>query len=350
MVNLQNRKMPSLGTAWAYIGLASFFAMLSCIQPLTGLILMPLAIAFAATGVLSIPRLSYFKVLLLSLAMGLLPAVCIYFFTGTLGLAVIAFSFAPAVAFLALTIRLHQSRSAGIRWIVVILTLFYAGSLLLIVWEWKGGLSIPIFKALYNDGKEWFIGYLSPMLEQYPQLFEQMGISQEVLADFFKITLSIAPGFCFILIWSMAWLATACLRLLFKGYVYGANRFANWPVTMTKPAAWLFLPAFLVSALPLSDHHWWVMSIALNLYYIFLPGFFIVGCRVIKERILAARGCGCFTFTLIGLIFTMPTVAIMVLAMTGAFRTIAPAPPKSVQFPIDPQNPQNPDDQGGSSQ
>lgn len=356
MVHLQNRKMPSLATAWCYIGLAVLFSFLSWIKPLVGIILIPISIALATTGVLSIPRLSVFKVILISIASGLLPAVGIYLLTHLLSSAIAAFALAPAVLFFALTVRHRQSRSAGIRWMVVLLTLFYAGTLLLYVWEWKGALSGSVFQGLYNDAEGWFVNYFTPILEENSQLFEQVGMTDEVLPDLFKTILSMTPGFCILVIWSMAWFATVCLRWIFKHYVYGIDRFAKWPVIMTKPAAWLFLVTFIVSALPLNGNLWIITVIASNLYYIFIPGFFVVGCRAVKENFFRARGCGCFPFIIIGSIFMMPTIAFLFLAMTGAFRTIAPLPPSPILPPFspddpqNPQNPQNPDDQGGSPQ
>lgn len=353
MVNLQNRKMPSLGTAWFYIGLSTLFTLLSWIQPLTGLILTPLAIALAATGILSIPRLPYYLAVLLSLGVGLIPAGGLYLFTKIPALSVAAFAIAPAIALFVLTIRRRHSRSAGIHWIALVLTLFYAGAAVLFIWQWKDGFSLPILKGLYNDAKDWFVKGFSDLPGQYTDLLEQAGLTEDALPDLFATFLATTPGLCIALIWSMAWFASVCLRWLFNHYVYGADRFAKWPVTMPKFFAWLFIISFIGQVIPLTNSLWLVPVIACNLYYILTPAFFIVGCRAVKERILQARGCGCLTFVLIGTVFTMPLAAFMLLAMTGAFRTITPVPPAPVftPFPSDhSQGPQNPDDQGGNSQ
>lgn len=363
--------MPSLGTAWFYITLSSALALCSWVQPVAGLILLPLAIALGATGILSIPRLPYALAVFLSLLIGLVPAGGVYLLFGLLSLSVATLAIAPAIALLVLTIRLHQSRSAGIRWIVFFLTLFCTAAAILLIWETKGSLSPAVFRSLYNDAKDLFMKGYEELPAQYLELLQQGGFTEKMLPELFNTTLAIIPGLAIALLWAVAWFATVCLRWFFSHYVYGADRFAKWPVTMTKFGAWVFIIGFILQALPLTGK-WMILSIvACNLYYILIPGFFVVGCRVVKERILHARGCGCFPFFIIGSIFTMPAVLLMFLAMTGAFRTISPTsmipliptvpptnpptdsqdtPDDSQDTPDDsqnPPNPQNPNDHGG---
>lgn len=368
MVQLQNRKMPSTSTAWFYIALSSLLAMLSGVQPITGLILMPLAIALGATGILSIPRLPYYQAVLLSILIGIVPAGGIYLLFKLFSVSLAVLAITPAIALFVLTVRLHQSRSSAIRWITAFLTVFYTGAALLLIWELKGGLTVSVFKSLYNDAKDWFMQGFADLPAQYTELLQQGGFTEDLLPELFNTTLAIIPGLAIALLWGMAWFATVCLRWIFSHYVYGADRFAKWPVTMTKFGAWVFIICFILQALPLTGKWMLIPIIACNFYYLLTPGFFVVGCRVIKERILHARGCGCFPFVIIGSAFTMPAIVFMFLAMTGAFRTISPASiipfvptvppsdpnspqdPENPNYPQNPQNPQNPDDQGGSPQ
>ena len=147
MVQFQNRKMPSLVTVRLYICLSILFATLAWLEPLTGLLLTPLSSALATVSILSIPRLSYPKALFLALIVGALPAGILYFLTRMLTFSVAAFAIAPAIALFVLTVRRRHSRSAGIHWIAFFLTVFYAGAALLFILEWKGGLSVSVFKG-----------------------------------------------------------------------------------------------------------------------------------------------------------------------------------------------------------
>lgn len=350
MVQFQNRKMPSLVTVRLYICLAVLFATLAWLEPLTGLILTPLAIALASVGILSIPRLSYPKALLLALIVGAIPAGILYFLTRMFTFSVAAFAIAPAIALFVLTVRRRHSRSAGIHWMALALTLFYAGAAILFVWEWKGGFSAAVFKEIYAEAKAGFLAYFDELPEQYASLIAESGIS---ISDLFQELLYTLPGFIVAAIWAMAWLSTTCLRWIFNHYVYGADRFANWPITMPKVLAWIFIISFVGQALPTIKSLELVSIILGNLYYVLTPAFFLIGCQVIKNRLLL--GCGCSTYIVIALVFFIPVVFI-VISLSGAFRTISPKP--EIPFtpmmgpngPQNPQDPENPDDQGGASQ
>lgn len=342
--------MPSPGTVRFYICLSVLFAILAWIQPLTGLLLTPLAIALASTAILSIPRLSYPKALLLALAIGAVSAAVLYFLTRMYTFSVAALALTPAIALFVLTVRRRHSRSAGIHWIAFFLTLFYAGAAVLFVWEWKGGLTPAVFKEIYAQAKEGFLAYFAELPAQYTQLIDEVGLS---LPDLFRELLYTAPGFVIAVLWSMAWFSTVCVRWIFNHYVYGADRFANWPVTMPKILAWIFIISFIGQAFPSIKSLQPVIIILTNLYYVLTPAFFLVGCQTIANRVL--RGCGCATILLLILAFFLP-VTFLFISLTGAFRTISPKP--DVPFtpiippygPQNPQDPQNPDDQGGAPQ
>ena len=361
--------MPSLGTARLYIALSSLLALFAWIDPLTGVILIPLAIALGATGILSLPRLPYYQAVLLAIAIAIVPAGAIALLSllpplsQLLPYAIAAFSIAPAIALFVLTVRLRQSRSAGIRWIVLSLTLFFVGMGLLLIWMQKGSLTLSAFQSLYKDAKDEFLKNYSALQEQYPQMFENAQLPEDSVIDLFNTSLTLLPGLAIALIWGMAWFTTVCVRWIFGHYVYGADRFANWRVTMTKFAAWVFIICFVLLATP--PYARWMLLIpivAFNICAILAPGFFVVGCRVIKERILSARGCGCFPFLIIGSVFFFTPIAVLFITITGAFRTISPAPavtfipivpptpPNGPNDPNDPQTPRNPDDQGGPPQ
>ncbi len=330
MVKLQNRKMPTRRTAYGYLALACFLTFLFGLQPTAALSAF-LAISFAAAGVLSIPRITYPKVLIHLMIMGLIPIAAIYYLTKAPYLCLAAFAVIPATALLVLTIRKRYSRSAGILWATVALSVVLLAALLFWVHQTQGGLSVSVFKNLYHKWSTAFVDHLTPALNTEDQsLFMTPIDPQKYLSELFEALAVISPGTFIVIIWLGVWLSTAIIRWIFMNYVYGADRFANWPVTANRPLAWIYLSTFLIASLMavFSDNHiiYAIAIIANNIYLVLMPTFFIIGCRTIKERMQRVPGCGCMTvMMLITCLFALSMLPTL-LAFTGAFHLVSPKP------------------------
>lgn len=344
--------MPSLRTAYGYLVLACLLTFLFGLQP-TAVLSAFLAMSFAAAGVLSIPRITYPKVLLWLSVIGILPASIIYFLSYSPYLCLAALSIVPATALLVLTIRNHQSRSAGIFYATLTLTIMLLAVILWWLYDKYGGLSIDLFKSFYNKGAAEFSKQIMPMLDFDNQALLLTTIEpQEYVASLYEYLILLTPSLFIMIIWVGVWLSTVIIRWIFMNYVYGANRFSNWPVTANRPLAWIYIIVFLLASLinPFNDAKIFLIIAAAcnNLYIILMPTFMIIGCRTIKERMLKAPGCGCMTFMLLIMclfaLFMLPSL----LAFTGAFRTITPdRVPLNWQRPSD--DSQNPPDEGGNT-
>lgn len=351
MVQMRNRKMPTRGAARGFLALASILGLLYSLQP-TALFLVALAVSLSAVGLLSIPRISYPRVLLYAFLSGLLPAVITYFIASSPAYCLAAFAFSPAAALLVLTIRRRNTRSAGIFWVTVSLTVVLAGTALLWLWLRAGSLSFGVFRQLYSEVKTAFIDYLTPLLAEGSDAFFLTGLEpEEAVRTLFDQLLTLLPGFLIMVLWIVAWLSTACLRWIFKGYVYGFDRFSVWQVTMWKPLGWVYIAAFVLSALPIDGIYSIVAIICNNLYLILLPGFVVVGCRVLKERVTRVPGCGCLPIViLIMTLFLIPGIAPVLLAFTGALRVIMPPKKPTVESSERNSDSETPPDQGGNSE
>ncbi len=347
MVHLRNRKMPSIGTAYCYLALATLFALLYGLRP-TALIFVILAIGFSAVGLLSIPRISYLRVLLYALLSGLIAAGGSFLLTQSPAFALAAFAFAPATALFTLTVRRRNSRSAGIVWITLSLAVFLAGAALLWLYQRAGSLSATVFVQLYKDVKAGFINYLTPMLQENSDALFLTGLDLEtLLPTLYKQLVSLIPGFYLMILWLVAWLSTVLLRLLFKSYVYGHDRFAIWPVTVWKPIAWIYFAAIFLTLLPFGGFYSIVATVANNLYLVLLPAFTVVGCTLFKARITRLPGCGCMSGLLIGfMLFINPALPLMMLSLSGASMV---AFPQKTPPPVDPPK-ENPPTQGDDPQ
>lgn len=344
MIQMLNRKMPTKRAAWCFVVLSSALSLLFALR-LTGPLTVLPAITFAAVGLLSIPRMTYPRVLLLAFAAGLLPAVLGVLLTRSIAFAIASFAFAPAAALLVLTIRRRTNRSAGILLVTLSLAVFFSAALLAALYEYAGSLSVEVFKQLYAQFKAVFIENTNAVLAQNASLLEGLTVDDAFLTALYQTFLAILPGVFVCVLWVIAWLSTAFLRWIFKSYVYGADRFADWPVTAHRPTAWIFLASILISVLPLSDTLSIIPLIATNLYLILLPVFTVVGCRAIKEQFLRTPGCGCFPLVFLGFSVVMFPAPLILLSTFGALRTVAP---KRIQPPTPPADTQNPtDDQGG---
>lgn len=348
MNQMLKRNMPTKRAAWCFVVLSSALSTLFALQT-SGLILVLLAITFAAVGLLSIPRMTYPRVLLLALAAGLLSAILGGLLTRSIASAIAAFAFAPAAALLVLTIRRRSSRSSGILLVTAVLTLFFSAALLTLLYERMGSLSVEVFKQLYSDFKVAFLEDMNAALAQNASLIEGFTVDEEVLSDLCDTFLALLPGIFLCVLWVIAWISTACLRWIFRGYVYGADRFADWPVTASRPTAWIFLASILISVLPLDGNLQIISIVATNFYLMLLPVFTIVGCRGIKEQFLRTPGCGCFPLVLLGFsVIIFPIAPLICLSAFGAFRMVAPKRIRTQTPPTDTHNPT--DDQGGNPQ
>ncbi|MBQ7353930.1 MAG: hypothetical protein IJW62_00255 [Clostridia bacterium] len=359
MTQMNNRKMPTRGAARGYMAFASILSLLYGLQP-TGIFFLGLAICCLAVGTLSVPRASYVRVLLYSLAAGALPAVIVGFLRSP-AYAVAAFAFAPAAALLVLTVRRRNSRSAGIFWAFVAITVTLVGAMLLWLWMRAGSLSFSVFKQLYTEIKTIFVDYMTPLLQENAEAFFMSGIDPENAPGvFFDTMLTILPGAFLMLMWLIAWLATACLRRVFLGYVYGYDRFNVWPVTVWRPLSFVYLGSFLLTLLPI-DHIVFtvIATVCNNLFFLLLPIFTIVGCRKMKERLMRQPGCGCATVgMLVVLLLTTAIIPLFLLSVVGAAQTAFPtkapqAPPPdfySDNSPSDSDDDDDPNDQEGTSE
>ncbi len=359
MDQMNNRKMPTRGAARCYMALASILALLYGLQP-TGILFISLSVCCLAVGTLSVPRASYVRVLLYSFAAGAVPAALVGVLRSPAH-AVAAFAFAPAAALLVLTVRRRNSRSAGIFWAFVAITITLVGALLLGLWIRAGSLSFAVFKQLYTEVKTIFVDYLTPLLQENADAFFLSELDPESApALLFDTLITILPGVFLMMLWLVAWLATACLRRVFLGYVYGYDRFNVWQVTVWRPLSFVYLGSFLLTLFPI-DHFVFtiVATVCNNLFIVLLPVFTVVGCRILKERLMRQPGCGCATIGLLFvLLMTTAAIPILLLATLGAVQTAFPSkhpptpPPHfySNDHSSDFRNDHDPDDPGGTSE
>ncbi|MBQ7828029.1 MAG: hypothetical protein IJX47_02605 [Clostridia bacterium] len=364
MTQMNYRKMPTRGTARCYMALASLLALPYGLQP-TSLLFIMLSICCLSVGVLSVPRASYVRVLLYSFAAGLVPAVIVGFLMRSPANAIAAFSFAPASALLVLTIRRRNSRSAGIFWATVALTATLVGAMLLWLWMRTGSLSLAVFKQLYSEIKIGFVDQMTALLQETPDVLFLSGIDVETApAILFDVFVSVLPGVFLMLIWLIAWLASACVRRIFMGYVYGADRFKDWPVTVWRPLSFVYLGCFALALLPIPGDVYTIIGIVCyNIFLPLIPIFTVIGCRMLKERLMRQPGCGCMVIVLIvALTVAVPGIPLFLLSIVGAVQTIFPpkyppvapppfTPPFGGNGYSDPgSDGDDPDDQGGTSQ
>ncbi len=327
MTQMNHRKMPTRLGARLYMALASLLALAFGLGP-TALFFLALSVCCLTVGVLSVPRATYIRVLLYTAAAGLVPAVAAGLIAKSPVYALAAFSVAPASALLALTIRRRNSRSAGIFWVAVAFTVTLVGAMLLWLYLRTGSLSLAVFKQLYTEVKTGFVSYMTEVLKNTPDnVLFLSGIDMEKApAQLFQMLVTLLPGLFLMLMWLTAWMSTACLRWMFQSYVYGHDRFANWPVTVWKPLAFVYLTAFVMALLPIpSDVYTVIGIVCYNLFLPLLPIFTVVGCRMLKERLLRQPGCGCITLVALAMVITaVPTIPFLLLSITGALQTIFP--------------------------
>lgn len=346
--------MPTRRTAYGYLAFACFLTFLFGLQP-TAVISAFLAISFAAAGVLSIPRITYPKVLLHLTVMGLLPVALVFYLTRAPYLCLASFAVVPATALLVLTIRKRYSRSAGIFWTTFVLSILLLASLLWWLHLTRGGLSVSMFRSLYQQYADLFNEQLTPVLNFEDQsLFMTPIDPQEYVSALYTQLVLLLPSLFVMVLWVGAWLSTVIIRWIFMNYVYGSDRFAKWPVTAHRIVAWIYISAFLIASLAATfssnNIAYIVSAVCNNIYIVLMPTFVIVGCRSVKERMLRAPGCGCMTFMMLGMFLFAFYMIPSLLAFTGAFQSISPKrfiplpPPASNDKPTDSDGSDHSDD------
>lgn len=280
--SMQNRKMPSMRTVWVYLIASLVLALFSGMVPGTVTFSM-LAVCLSTMALLSIPRISYPRVLLILLVMALVSSGLTLLLTRNGAACFASAAFAPASALLTLTIRKRSSRTCGIVLGAVGLGVFYLACTLTDVLLTYHRLSFDVFKELYGSLEQSFIATANELLSQ--NAVSEITIDQETLSLTFRQTMMFLPSAFIGTMLTALWFATALLRRMFKIYVYGEQRFADWKVTMNRPAAWVFLIAVLILFIPLPEAYAEFILIPLNILLILIPGFFCVGCSVWRARL-----------------------------------------------------------------
>lgn len=328
MYNIQqNRKMPSPATVRLFLALTVLSAILAGIMP--GSLIFPmLAICFASVALLSIPRMTYPKILLILAAGILLVSGITLFLTRNIAFCFAASAFAPATALLTLTIRKRYSRTCGIILASIGLGIFYLACFLIAIYTTYHRFSLDLFKELYASLEDTFLTSMKESLDSAATAQLQIGdIDEALLIETFRLVMTIMPAILIILVLSTVWLSTVCLRFIFKHYVYGEQRFADWSTTMNRPAAIVFSLSTLVLLLPLPESLSVIPLFFMNLSLILLPGFLCVGCTIWKRRLFAPgrRPPLLLIFLLVLLcLFMTPIFLLYFIAITGVMHLLFP--------------------------
>lgn len=325
MYSMQNRKMPSMRSVRIYLIASFVLALLGALMPIVNLFTV-LAICFASVALLSIPKMTYPRILLILAASALAIAALAYLISQNAAYCFAAASFAPAVALLTLTIRKHRSRTCGILLASIGLGLFYLAFYALAVYLTYNRFSLDLFKELYHSMEE----QLLLAYEEYMNsetAAQLVAVSEEELLEVLKLSVSILPALFIDLMLGTVWLATVLLRAIFKGYLYGAERFADWKVTMNRPISLLFCLLTLLGLLPISDDTGIWAAVLTNLLLILIPGFFCVGCSVWKARLFSGKHRSSVLLVTVLVLFAIimtPAFFIYFIALTGAMQPLMP--------------------------
>ncbi len=329
MYTMQNRKMPSPFSVRIYLISSLVLAILAGLMPFAFLFSM-LALCFSSVALLSIPQITYSRVLLLLAAEALVASGIVLLLTRNPACCFAAASFAPAAALLILTIRRHSSRTCGILLGSLGMGLFYLACLITAIYITYNRLSATLFRELYASLETKFVDYITTQLNS--DLLAQ--IDADALPALFRSTVLLLPALCCDLIFFIVWLATVCLRIIFRGYLYGAHRFADWKVTMNRPSAWVFCIGTLLIGLTLLESTGSLFAVFINILLLLLPGFFCVGCRFWKERFFSPNRKFSFSIALILLLLLIfglrfsPLYPAYLIAFSGALRVIFPIFPR----------------------
>lgn len=323
--SLQNRKMPSPRTVRLYLFATVILAFLSGIFPFA-LFFTMLAVALASVALLSIPRITYPRILLILTAISLPLAALLYLLTRNAATCLSATAFAPAVAMLTLTIRRRKSRTCGIILAAVGMGIFYLACYALAIYLTYNRFSLELFKELYVSIEETFLAYIDEYMNAMP-MAEMLEFDEELLLESLRLIMTLLPAIFIDLILGTVWLATVLLRMIFKGYLYGEERFRHWRVTMNRPSALLFCLSSLLMILPYPESASYLTPVFTNLMLILLPGFICVGCSMWKDRLSAlGRAIPVPIILLLVLLafFTSPIIILYFAALTGATNLLFP--------------------------
>lgn len=343
MYSQSNRLMPSMRTVRIFLICALALALLSGFFPYMPLFSM-LALALASVALLSIPKMTYPRILLILAAASVGISAIVFLLTRNASLCFAAISFAPATALLTLTVRKRCSRTCGIILASLGMGLFYLACYALAIYLAYNRFSLDLFKELYASMEETFLQYSREYLAYLEEYMSTESLSaqslipdEETLLESFKMTLSMLPGLFIDLILGTVWLATVLIRFIFKGYFYGAQRFADWKVTMSKPLALLFLLVAILIFLPIPDSSGILSAVLINALLILTPGFFCIGCSVWKARLFSpGRRIHPLMIVLLVLLALFLSIVYLIyfVALTGVLHLLMPRP--RPQKPADP--------------
>ncbi len=339
MYTMQNPKMPSARTVRVYLITAFVLALLSGIFAYTPIFTM-LAVSFASVALLSIPRMTYARILLVLSGAAVGISAIVFLLTRNTAFCFAAAAFAPATAFLTLTIRKRYSRTCGIILAAIGLGIFYLACYLIAIYTTYHRLSLDLFKELYASMEETYLTYANQYLSS--ALGElQDTLNEEVLLETFRLTMTLLPSILIDFCLATVWLSTVILRLIFKNYLYGADRFADWKVTMNRSSAAIFLLTAVLAVLPFPESVGWLSAVFFNLLLILTPGFICVGCSYWKARFFRPGRripiFMIFLFVLL-LLFLSPFLILYFIALSGAMQLLFPktAPSKPQDTPWQP--------------
>lgn len=326
--SMQNSKMPSMRTVRIFLAASTVLALLSGLMP-SSLVFPMLALCFSSVALLSIPKMTYPRILLLLAAMTAIAVAAVLLLTRDPSACFAAASFAPAAALLTLTIRKRCSRTCGIILAAIGMGIFYLAGYLLAIYLTYHRFSLALFKELYASLEQTFIATMNNYLESTASA-QMIAIDEATLVSAFKQVLALLPGIFAVIMFGTVWLSTVLLRHIFRGYLYGEQRFADWKVTMNRPSAWVFCLSTLLLIFSLFEPSGIMASVLINLLLILLPGFLCVGCSAWRAK-LARPGrrtpFGAMPIILIlvmlGLFFS-PILPIYLIALSGATGLIAP--------------------------
>lgn len=284
MYTLQNRKMPSLRTVRLYLFTSLALALISGLLP-GALAFSMLAVCFSSVALLSVPRITYTKILILLTAEALVAAGTTLLLTRNAAACFAAAAFAPASALLVLTIRRRYSRTCGIILASIGMGLFYLACYLLAIYLTYNRFSLDLFRELYVSLEENFIATMHEYFDSTAVQLSSVTIDDETLAQMLKMVMTLLPAILINMILVTVWFSTVFLRFIFKNYIYGQQRFADWKVTMNRPSAWVFFICILLLFIPLPESISLLTALPMNILLILTPGFFCVGCSVWKARL-----------------------------------------------------------------
>lgn len=323
--SMQNRKMPSKRTVRLFIIATFALALLTGLMPNSFFFTM-LAISFSSVALLSIPKITYPRILLILSGISVLSALVTYLLSRNIAGCIASVAFAPAAALLILTVRKRRSRSCGIVLAAIGMGAVYLACYLAAVYVSYHSISIALFKELLVSLEETMLAsmkeYISSAIPTQTDL-----IDDQTLISVFRMVLALIPSIFVIMVECTVWMSTVLLRSIFRGYLYGADRFFGWKVTMNRTSAWIFCISTLLSILPYPEKFTWISFVFLNIMLALLPGFFCIGCSIWKTKLFTPQRRFSFLSVLLlvlASLFFSPIILIYLAALSGVMSLIAP--------------------------